>query len=399
MQSVKTMTEPNPARIGTPAPLNFYVNAALQAHGQALAAAANPKSHNAFDPDAGGKTNPRDVAFASVARIGEMLSGIEKWQAHPYTRNVDDPPVIWTQHNTRLLDYGGAGPVVLVIPSLINKSYILDLMEELSFLRALRQAGLHPVLLDWGDAAPGRSITDIMQATLLPAANMLIERYGDISVLGYCMGGTMSLALTAHMPQRIQRLALLGTPWKFSESDGETGRIRDLFQRGHREMTEMFLQHSLRASPVTPSAFFQFLFAMIAPMQAIRKFRRFNEMDQDSATAKRFVAVEEWISDPVDLPSQATEELIVNWFLGDETGRGKWAPFGEAVNPKAIATPTLILTGDRDHIAPPRTSTCLADIMPHAVHTATDTGHVGLIVGSNSGATVIPALADFLQSA
>ena len=57
----------------------------------------------------------------------------------------------------RLLDYGALAQAppprrpVLVVPSLVNRSYIMDLMENGSFLRFLASRGLRPLLIDWGD--------------------------------------------------------------------------------------------------------------------------------------------------------------------------------------------------------------------------------------------------------
>jgi polyhydroxyalkanoate synthase subunit PhaC len=62
---------------------------------------------------------------------------------------------VWHKGTTRLLDYGdGAGPTVLVIPSLINRYYVLDLLPERSILRHLAGCDLRPLVIDWG--APGR---------------------------------------------------------------------------------------------------------------------------------------------------------------------------------------------------------------------------------------------------
>ena len=87
-------------------------------------------------------------------RAGEFLAGIERYRHHPYRRDLPDPPVLWQEGTTRLLDYGPAGaPPLLVVPSLINRAYILDLTRETSLMRFLATAGVRPLLVDWG--APG----------------------------------------------------------------------------------------------------------------------------------------------------------------------------------------------------------------------------------------------------
>jgi len=59
---------------------------------------------------------------------------------------------VWRRGTTELLDYGGngEGPTVLVIPSLINRYYVLDLLPERSFLHHLASSGLRTLVIDWG---------------------------------------------------------------------------------------------------------------------------------------------------------------------------------------------------------------------------------------------------------
>src|SRR5690349_18265489 len=62
----------------------------------------------------------------------ELLAGIAAYRRHPYFRDLPDPPAVWSEGETRLLDYGGSGPPVLFVPSLINRAYVLDLMRNRS---------------------------------------------------------------------------------------------------------------------------------------------------------------------------------------------------------------------------------------------------------------------------
>src|SRR5206468_12909474 len=63
-------------------------------------------------------------------RATAFLAGIEAYRGHPFHRAPARVPVRWRRGAARLLDYGsgGAGPAVLVVPSLINRYTILDLL-------------------------------------------------------------------------------------------------------------------------------------------------------------------------------------------------------------------------------------------------------------------------------
>ena len=73
-------------------------------------------------------------------RWGLLTQGIEAYRTHPYRRNLVPPAEIWREGTSRLLDYSpaaAAAPVVLVVPSLINRAYVLDLTAERSLMRFL----------------------------------------------------------------------------------------------------------------------------------------------------------------------------------------------------------------------------------------------------------------------
>src|SRR5690606_19376747 len=106
--------------------------------------------------------DPETVAAALDAearhRFDAFLTGVERYRCHPYRRTLADPPVCWQEGATRLLDYGAGvargAPALLVVPSLVNRAYILDLAPECSLLRYLAGRGLRPFLVDWDRPGP-----------------------------------------------------------------------------------------------------------------------------------------------------------------------------------------------------------------------------------------------------
>src|SRR6201999_1307981 len=92
----------------------------------------------------------------------------------------------------RLLDYGGDGPAVLFVPSLVNRWTVLDLMPGHSMLRWLAEQGVRPLLLDWGDPEPAFTLTDHIAGRLVRAMEAATRQTagGGIVLAGYCMGGT-----------------------------------------------------------------------------------------------------------------------------------------------------------------------------------------------------------------
>ena len=90
--------------------------------------------------------------------MDRLAEGVVAYRRNAFERTLENPPAVWSEGNTRLLDYGTTHPAarrrgarpVLVVPSLINRWEVLDLTAEKSLLRAMAADGLRPYLVDWG---------------------------------------------------------------------------------------------------------------------------------------------------------------------------------------------------------------------------------------------------------
>ncbi|MBP7003478.1 alpha/beta fold hydrolase [Amaricoccus sp.] len=406
-----------PHRRGEPSPLAFHLSTALAAYAQALLAA--PRAHEASFPWSphlaaeaaalGPDLDRVAVAREIGARLSAMLRGVEAWQAHPYRRVLADPPVVWSAGGARLLDYGQApeatdpdGPAVLVIPSLINRAYILDLDRPWSMLRWLAGQGLRPLLLDWG--APGRAeagfaLDDYGALRLEPALAQARALSGrPVALIGYCMGGTLAAGLAARRPEGIAALAILGSPWDFVSARGFAGQLRAMVRASGADRIERQLDTLGEAFGFVPVSTFQGLFALVSPVQATLKFQRFARLDPASAAARHFVALEDWLADGVAMPAPAAKNLLVDWQIHNATAAGRWRFLGAPVDPAAIRAPALVVAGTRDSIAPAPLALPLARAIPGARALEPRAGHVGMIVGSLALEEVWRPLAAFLHA-
>ena len=219
-------------------------------------------------------------------RMGRFLDGVQAYRAHPYRRPVIDPPVCWKEGTTRLLDYGAVpeaavpsgGAPILVVPSLVNRGYVLDLAPERSLLRALAAAGFRPFLVEWGfpgEAERRFTLTDYVAGRLEGALEAVLTISGRRpAVLGYCMGGLLALALVQRRPRDTGALALLATPWDFAADAPPIAASLPLAQPWLTAMIEQ--------AGWLPTDLIQTLFFALDPMLVIRKFLRFVDLDAAS---------------------------------------------------------------------------------------------------------------------
>lgn len=328
------------------------------------------------------------------SRADQFLTGVERYRHHPYRRVLADPPVVWREGSTRLLDYGADdnGVPVLVVPSLINRAYILDLNEEKSLLRALAQHRLRPLLVDWGK--PGAverrfTLTDYIAGRLeaaLEAASALTDR--TMAVMGYCMGGLLALALAARQPRQVSALVLLATPWDFHAERPEQAHVLGALAR---PLAAAF--GSLGEMPVDV---LQALFAALDPLLALRKFTRFAALDPESPKAREFVALEDWLNDGIPLALAVGEACLGEWYGANLTGRRAWRVAGRVIDPGRCAMPSLVIVPAQDRIVPPLSARALGAMLPDAEVWSPALGHIGMVVSREAPQTVWQPLADWL---
>jgi polyhydroxyalkanoate synthase len=327
------------------------------------------------------------------ARSDSFLAGLERYRHHPYRRALVDPPVLWQEGATRLLDYGPEGGApVLVVPSLINRAYILDLAPGKSLMRFLTAQRLRPLLVDWGrpEAEERRfDLTDYVAGRLDAAAEAAGAAVGPVAVLGYCMGGLLALALAERRPRLVRALALLACPWDFHAERAGQARLLG-------KLTEP-LTGAWTALGELPVDVLQTLFASLDPLLALRKFQRFGALPPASAEERDFVAVEDWLNDGVPLVLPVARECLAGWYGANTPGSGRWRVAGRPVLPQRVAVPSLVVVPAQDRIVPPKTAAALAESLPAAERLTPSLGHIGMVVAREAPTAVWRPLAQWLR--
>jgi len=346
--------------------------------------------------------HPSEAFRAAVLRVlqrqdAALVRGILAYRRHPFRRDLPDPPALWAEGGSRLLDYGtgGAGPAVLFVPSLINRAQVLDLLPDHSMLRFLAGQGLRPLLLDWGwpgEAERRFTLTDYIAGRLERALGGAVAAAGGPVVLaGYCMGGLLALAAALRRPERVRALALLATPWDFRAEGDARGRILAGLLPG--------LEPLLQATGTLPVDAIQALFAWLDPFAVATKFRAFARLDPDGPRARLFVALEDWLNDGVPLAAPVAREGLAGWYGANTPASGEWRVAGEVVRPGAWSGPTFLAIPARDRIVPPASAAALGAAMPHALVHHPAAGHIGMVAGSGAEAALWRPLLRWIKDA
>lgn len=311
-----------------------------------------------------------------------LLRGIAAYRRHPWERRLPEPATAWREGAARLLDFGGpdlgdGGAGVLVVPSLVNRAHVLDLMERASLMRHLAANGVRARLLDWG--WPGEeerrlTLTDHV-AGRLERALAVAAGGGPVVLVGYCMGGMLALAAALRRPDLVRGLALLATPWDF-HATAEGAR------QGRAIAAALpALEPLLEATGSLPVDAIQAMFALLDPFGLAEKYRAFARLRPDSAEAARFVALEDWLNDGVPLAAPVARECLGGWYGRNEPARGLWRVAGLPVRPEDLAAPAFVAVPARDRIVPPASALALARRLPWAETHEVAAGHIGMVAG------------------
>ncbi|MBM3601382.1 MAG: alpha/beta hydrolase [Alphaproteobacteria bacterium] len=357
------------------------------------AGAALQKSLRSVDADSFRRAVTREL----TRRFDDFLAGVQAYRRHPYRRPAIEPPAVWQDGTTSLLDYGqGAadGVPILAVPSLVNRSYILDLRAELSLMRHLAGAGFRPFLVDWDRPGPVErtfTLTDYIAGRLESALDQVIELTGRRPILlGYCMGGLLALALAQRRPRDVAGLALLATPWDFHADP--SGTLDAMPAVAHA------CSLAIEAAGELPVDLIQTLFAALDPYLALRKFRSFARFEASSPRAELFVALEDWLNDGVALPAAVARECLFGWYGANTPAEGQWRVAGRAIDPGRLQCPAFVVVPARDRIVPPASAEILAARLPHATVLRPPLGHIGMIVSAGAEREAWRPLVEWLKS-
>ncbi len=359
-------------------------------------AASPPGGRNGREPDAFAAA----IDAEGRRRLDRLMAGILAYRHHDYRRDLSDPPAVWAEGTTRLLDYGApgaGGATVFIVPSLVNRAYILDLSARTSFVRYLAGAGFRPLLVDWGAPGPMErrfTLGDYVTRRLEPAFDQAAAAGSPMVVVGYCMGGLLALALAQRRASRVAGLACLATPWDFHAADAQGAGVRA------RALGALLpaLEPTLRTLGELPVDVLQSLFAGLDPFQVIRKFMDFATMDPSSDTARLFVALEDWLNDGIALAAPVARECLAGWYGGNTPARDCWMVEGEPVVPSRFAKPALVVAPRRDRIVPPESAAALARRLPNVTRLDPASGHIGMMVGHGARERLWQPLARWIGS-
>jgi polyhydroxyalkanoate synthase len=291
--------------------------------------------------------------------------------------------VVHRENKWRLLRYrrpgGGTADFatpVLLVPSLINRHYVLDLRPGRSFVEFLVEHGHDVFLVDWG--TPGDEDRylewdDIVDRYLGRAIRMAARRTGRVHLFGYCLGGTLTAVHAAARPERVASLMLVAAPIDFHRG-GLLARWTTTPSFDLEALGEAF--------PNVPWPLMQASFHMLRPTLNLSKLVSMIDRARDDEFLDHFAALERWGNDNVSFPGRAYRRYIEELYRENRLAAGTFTMSGLSARLDAIRQPVLVVSFAHDHIVPDASATAALDLVASTdkQHLRVPGGHVGAMV-------------------
>ena len=309
--------------------------------------------------------------------------------------------VVWERDRATLWRYRSDAvrhaPPLLIVFSLVSRSYVLDLAPGNSFVERLRDEGFDVYLLDWGspeDRDAENGLEDYVDRYLPAAVEAVRSTSGtpDVALVGYCFGGVLAvMAAAAHPELPLASLTTIATPVDFTEM----GMLVAL--AGHDAVA---VEDLLDDDGNIPAEALRSAFRVLKPTSELAQYANLLDNLWNDKHVQAHQLMTGWTSDHVPFPGRVAKqcvELLVrqNALLTDTLRLA-----GRRISLRDIRVPFLNVVAAKDHIVPPGAARPLLDLVgsEQKDELLLEAGHIGLAVGRHAQQKTIPQIADFLRA-
>jgi poly[(R)-3-hydroxyalkanoate] polymerase subunit PhaC len=349
---------------------------------------------------------PAEVPIESRVRaeveraIQRNIKGLEYLSSGTPDMGLTPKDVIHRQGTLELYHYRPMASEVYRVPlllvmSLVSKSYILDLGPGQSLVEFLLQQGYDVYMIDWGVPRPEDKHLRLEDYTLdfIPdCIDRVLADSGEseVTLIAYCMGGMLAVMYAALHPQGpLKNLACFTTPVNFAGM----GLHRVWSDRKYFDVDR--LVDTLGNVP--PEIIYN-SFEMLRPAQRLAgQIKLWDNMWNDEFV-RSYRMIDRWGADQIPFPGECFRQTTKELMWENRLYKNELMLGGRRVDLRNITVPFLHVMAEHDHIVPYESAKDLVALVG-----STDKrdvvlkgGHVSLVAGSNARRRLWPQLDSWL---
>jgi polyhydroxyalkanoate synthase len=279
---------------------------------------------------------------------------------------------------------------VLLVPSLINRHYVLDLLPQKSFAAYMVAQGHEVYAINWGmptDEDRFLTFDDICDRYLGRATRLVAQASarGQTHLLGYCLGGTLAAIHTSVRPDPVASLTVLAAPVRFEDDGMLSAWTRD---------PQFDVGSLIGALGNVPAGLMQVAFKMLRPTLTASKLVHFLDKAWTDESLEGFIALETWGNDNIAFPGACYQRYVEELYRNDALLKGTFTLSGKPARLENITCPTLAVTFEHDTIVPWPSAAELIDRVnaedKQRLHLPGS--HVGAVVSQKASKTLWPQI-------
>ena len=285
---------------------------------------------------------------------------------------------------------------VLIVYALVNRPYMTDLNEKISFVRGLIESGQEVYLIDWGypdRADKFTTMDDYINGYIDRCVNTLRRRHkvDNVNILGICQGGAFSLCYASLHPEKVKNLITMVTPVDYHTKE-------NMLSKWIQKVDVDLLVDTLGN---IPGDYLNWTFLTLKPYRLMaQKYVDMVNILDNPQYLNNFMRMEKWIYDSPDQAGEAYRQFIKDFYQQNLLIKGKVEIGGKTVDLKNVKMPVLNIFAEDDHLVPPSASKPLGKYVGTKDYTELSFkgGHIGIYVSSAARSLVPPSDGDWLNN-
>lgn len=337
-----------------------------------------------------------DKNLEKIKRLNEVISTDAEPQVGQTPKEV-----VWTKNKAKLYRYQPTikktnKVPILMIYALINKPYILDLYPGNSLIEYLTNKGHDVYLLDWGSAGfedRHMKLEDYVVDYIPRAVKKVLKTSNakEVTMFGYCMGGTMTTVFTALYPQLpIRNVILMTSPIDFADAGLYTNWLdKRYFQ----------LDNLVDTLGNIPFELIDFGNRLLSPLSnTVGVYVNLASRIESDSSVLNWKLMQKWLNDGVPFPGDAYRQWIRDFYQENKLINDKLEVRGQKVKLSNINANLLNILATRDNIVLPQQIAPLNNKVSSKNKTLhiVETGHVSVVTGKKAVNEIYPYIENWL---
>tara|TARA_R110000868_G_scaffold20217_2_gene85784 strand:- start:1712 stop:2800 length:1089 start_codon:yes stop_codon:yes gene_type:complete len=285
---------------------------------------------------------------------------------------------------------------ILIVMATTNRAYVLDLAPGNSFVEFLLKAGYDVFVMDWDPPRPEETslrLEDYAQTFIGECVEKVQDVTGEkeFTLMGYCMGGVLSVIYAATRPQSpIANLICFTTPINWHEM----GLFAHWSNKKHFDVDRL-----VDAVGNIPADLLMTSFDMLRPAnRSASRVRLWENMwsDEFVTSHRKF---DRWANETLPLAGEYFRQTTKDLMWGNKLFDRSLVVGGKRADISKIKVPLFHVVAEHDHIVPRKASEALVRLAGSEDKTeiVLKGGHISLLAGPNAVRRMWPQLDQWLS--